>query len=61
MYLGDGVYATFNGYEIALDLRAQAPVVPITRIVLEPPVMRALIEFHAACTTPAKDEPNGGV
>lgn len=41
-YLGDGVYASFDGYHIILDLRAQDST---TRIALEPPVMDALKDF----------------
>jgi hypothetical protein len=42
-YLGDGVYATFDGeWFIRLDLRAQDST---TVIALEPPVLRALLEF----------------
>ena len=35
-YIGDGVYAKFDGFGIMLDLRAQAPTLPITKILLEP-------------------------
>jgi len=38
-YLGDGVYASFDGYHIILDLRGQDNY---TRIALEPAVMAAL-------------------
>ena len=38
-YLGDGVYASFDGYHIVLDLRAQDST---TRIALEPEVLAAL-------------------
>jgi hypothetical protein len=41
-YLGDGVYASFDGWSIWLDLRAQDDT---TRICLEPEVMKALLEF----------------
>ena len=43
-YLGDGVYASFDGYHIVLDLRAQDNT---TRIALEPPVLTALDRFRA--------------
>lgn len=36
LYLGDGVYASFDGYHVWLDTRAQAP---ISRIALEPHVL----------------------
>jgi hypothetical protein len=42
-YLGDGVYASFDGYQIWLDTRAQEPV---NRIALEPEVFRALCAFE---------------
>lgn len=41
-YLGDGVYATFDGYAIILDLRGQDNT---TRIYLEPAVMKSLHKF----------------
>ena len=44
-YIGDGVYASFDGYGIMLDLRAQDPTLPITKILLEPPVLHKLNEF----------------
>ncbi len=40
-YLGDGVYATFNGYSIVLDLRMESD----HRIRLEPAVLARLNEF----------------
>jgi hypothetical protein len=42
IYLGDGVYASFDGFGIVLDLRGQDNT---TRIVLEPQVFEALIEY----------------
>ena len=45
-YLGDGVYATFDGYAIILDLRGQDAT---TKIYLEPSVMEALIKFNRTC------------
>lgn len=41
-YLGDGVYASFDGYHVWLDTRAQEIV---NRIALEPPVLAALNKF----------------
>ena len=41
IYLGDGVYAVFNGYDIALDLRAEGD----DKIVLEPMVIKNLVGF----------------
>ena len=43
-YLGDGVYASFDGYQIWLDTRAQEPV---NRIALEPAVYQRLIQYVA--------------
>lgn len=42
-YLGDGVYASFDGYHVWLDLRGQDSV---TRIALEPPVLTALDRYR---------------
>ncbi len=41
-YLGDGVYAAFDGYHVVLDLRGQDNT---TRIGLEPAVLDALNKF----------------
>lgn len=41
-YLGDGVYASFDGFNIRLDLRAQDP---LTKIVLEPRVFKELNRY----------------
>ena len=43
VYLGDGVYASFDGYHIWLDLRGQDST---TRIALEPQTMIALISYN---------------
>ncbi len=42
-YIGDGVYASFDGYHLWLDTRAQEPV---NRIALEEPVMEALDQYR---------------
>jgi hypothetical protein len=44
-YLGDGIYASFDGYQIWLDTRAQDPV---HKIALEPSTMEALDVFRRA-------------
>lgn len=44
-YLGDGVYATYDGYSVSLDLRAQPPT-PDCRIALEPAVFAKLLSFQ---------------
>lgn len=41
-YLGDGVYASFDGYQIWLDTRAQDPV---NRIALDPGTLNALYRY----------------
>ena len=60
-YLGDGVYASFDGYHTILDLRGQDNT---TRIALEPAVMDALIGFRAslvrAKAAQASDAQKGG-
>ena len=43
VYLGDGVYASFDGYAVWLDLRAQDAT---TRICLEPEVLAALDRYR---------------
>ena len=42
-YLGDGVYASFDGFHIILDLRAQDTT---TRIALEPSVFALLVAYR---------------
>ena len=45
-YLGDGVYASHDGYHIVLDLRGQDS---FTRISLEPQVLDALDRYRKQC------------
>ena len=52
-YIGDGVYASCDGYHIILDLRAQDST---TRIALEPPVLNALIQYRDDLLAQAKGE-----
>lgn len=47
-YLGDGVYVSFDGYSIVLDLRGQDNT---TQIALEPSVMRGLVRFAGRVKT----------
>jgi hypothetical protein len=42
-YLGDGVYASFDGYQIWLDTRGQYPV---HKIALEPAVFAGLLDYY---------------
>jgi hypothetical protein len=44
-YLGDGVYASFDGYHIWLDLRMQDPSI---RIALDPQVLLSLDNFRTS-------------
>lgn len=41
-YLGDGVYASYDGYHVILDLRGQSGT---TKIALEPNVLESLGRF----------------
>jgi hypothetical protein len=43
-YLGDGVYASFDGYHVILDLRAQFPP---QKIALDPSVRVAVSAYFA--------------
>ena len=43
-YLGDGVYAAWDGF--AIELRANDHLNPTDRVVLEPAVMTALLRFR---------------
>lgn len=52
VYLGDGVYASFDGYQIWLDTRAQRPV---SRIALDSNVLWNLDRFKEAIIDKAKD------
>ena len=45
-YLGDGIYASYDGYHIILDLRAQEATNPVTRIALEPSVLVQLDAYR---------------
>jgi len=59
-YLGDGVYASFDGYYIDLDLRGQNDH---TCISLDPAVMNALIRYHSEAYTgvpPFPEASHGG-
>ncbi|MCP4166036.1 MAG: hypothetical protein GY759_09110 [Chloroflexi bacterium] len=54
-YLGDGVYASFDGFSITLDLRGQDNT---TRIVLEPEVLLRLNQFSVDLSRPESKEFN---
>jgi hypothetical protein len=50
-YIGDGVYATWDGYHVVLDMRGQRDSgEPLIAIVLEPEVFDALIKFRQRMT-----------
>lgn len=55
-YIGDGVYVVFDGYAITLDLRAQGPTLPITKIMLEPAVFAGLIKFKERVDSMTSEE-----
>ena len=46
-YLGDGLYASFDGYQI--ELRANSMTMPTDKVFLEPSVMRSLIKYAERC------------
>jgi hypothetical protein len=50
-YLGDGVYASFDGYQIWLDTRGQSPV---NKIALEPETLDALNKYAEKLRADAK-------
>ncbi len=54
-YLGDGVYASFDGFSITLDLRGQDNT---THIVLEPEVLLRLNQFSVDLSRPESKEFN---
>ena len=56
-YLGDGVYASHDGYQVWLTTRVGGQQ---HTIALEPPVLDALDDFVTACSRgeiPASDRP----
>ena len=55
-YLGDGVYVTFDGFAYTLDLRAQGPMLPITKIVLEPQIIDALNRFRSRMNSMTREQ-----
>lgn len=57
-YLGDGVYASFDGYSVWLDLRGLDST---TKIAMEPYVMVALDHFRDAIHKKYSEPPDAGV
>ena len=55
-YIGDGVYASFDGYHIILDLRKQ----DASRIALEPEVIDQLLRYRGDIAALAKARPQEG-
>lgn len=45
VYLGDSVYADFDGYAVILTTENGLPSDPSNRIVLEPSVIHSLIDY----------------
>jgi hypothetical protein len=45
-YLGDGVYASFDGWHIVLDLRAQAVSGHVCEIALDADILDELDEYR---------------
>ena len=52
-YLGDGVYAEFDGY--AITLKANDNKFPTDEIYLEPEIFMALIRFKNRCEKEIKN------
>jgi len=55
-YLGDGVYASYDGYMVWLDLRGQDDT---TKIALEPVVIEALERYIARVRGLSSTAPTG--
>lgn len=49
-YLGDSVYAEFDGYSVTLTTENGLPFDPSNRIVMEPEVVKAFFEYVQACS-----------
>jgi len=56
-YLGDGVYASFDGYHVILDLRGQDST---TRIALEPAVFAQLEQYRRDIQTAIEEAQEKG-
>lgn len=50
-YLGDSVYASFDGVNITLETRNGLPSDPSNRIYLDPSVWEALLRFQQRVST----------
>ena len=56
-YLGDGVYAVYDGYHVVLELRAQIKRSEF-RIALEPTVIGALVAFQRRAIEESRTQEN---
>lgn len=56
-YVGDAVYAKFDGFGI--ELRANDPKFPTDTIYIEPQVLQNLVEFHERVYWAKKAEADG--
>lgn len=55
-YLGDSVYADFDGFHVILTTENGYPDDPRNRIALEPPVFAALVKYRDALMAAAERE-----
>jgi hypothetical protein len=56
-YLGDGVYASFDGYHIWLTTGSHEESDATSKIALEPSVFAALLRYQAAVRAEQEREP----
>lgn len=54
VYLGDSVYATYDGYHVILTTENGYPDDPRNRIALEPAVLESLNEYVQAINKPVE-------
>lgn len=54
VYLGDGLYARYDGYDFAL--MANSATAPTDTIYLEPDTLEAFLNFVKACKGDGEDE-----
>lgn len=55
-YLGDGVYASFDGYHVWLTTGSHEERDASNRIALEPSVYAALVRYHARLAAATRTE-----
>lgn len=56
VYLGDSVYATYDGYHLWLTTENGKPGDPSNKIALEPNVIDALFSYYAKLTQSLESE-----